>query len=139
MIEFADGTYKNGVPRIWNPIVDVRDVAKAHIKAGVTPEASGRHILVNEEATLLDLGNILRKNFGDQYPFPTKEPPKFILWLIAPMVGFTRKWAIKNVGYQIRLDNSYSKKDLGMTYIPLEKTVKDHFQQILDDGLLEGK
>jgi nucleoside-diphosphate-sugar epimerase len=139
MIEFADGTYKSGVPRIWNPMVDVRDVAMAHIKAGVTPEASGRHILVSEEATLLDLGKILRKNIGDQYPFPTKEPPKFLLWLIAPMIGFTRKWAIKNVGYQIRLDNSYSKKDLGMTYIPLEKTVKDHFQQILDDGLLEGK
>jgi hypothetical protein len=24
-----------------------------------------------------------------------------------------------------------------MSYIPLEQTVKEHFQQILDDGLLE--
>ena len=139
MIEFADGTYKNGVPRLWNPMVDVRDVAKAHIKAGFTPEAKGRHILFSEEATLLDLGKILRKNFGDQYPFPTKEPPKLLFWLIAPMFGFTRKWTTKNVGYKISFDNSYSKKDLGMTYLPLEQTVKDHFQQILDDGLLAKK
>jgi hypothetical protein len=55
------------------------------------------------------------------------------------MFGFTRKWTTKNVGYKISFDNSYSKKDLGMTYLPFEKTVKDHFQQILDDGLLMGK
>ena len=27
MIEFGDGTYKNGVPQLWSGIVDVRDVA----------------------------------------------------------------------------------------------------------------
>ena len=138
MIQFADGTYKRGVPELWNGMVDVRDVAKAHIKAGFTPEANGRHILVSEEATLLDLGKILRKNFGDQYPFPTKEPPKPLFWLISPMFGFTRKWVTKNVGCKISFDNSYSKENLGITYMPLDKTVKDHFQQILDDGLLDS-
>jgi dihydroflavonol-4-reductase len=138
MIQFADGTYKMGVPELWNGMVDVRDVAKAHIKAGSTPEANGRHILVSEDATLLDLGKILRKNFGDQYPFPTKEPPKPLFWLISPMFGFTRKWVTKNVGCKISFDNSYSKENLGITYIPLEQTVKDHFQQILDDGLLDS-
>jgi len=138
MIQFADGTYKMGVPELWNGMVDVRDVARAHIKAGFTPEANGRHILVSQEATLLDLGKILRNNFGDQYPFPTKEPPKPLFWLISPMFGFTRKWVAKNVGCKIRFDNSYSKENLGITYMPLEQTVKDHFQQILDDGLLDS-
>ena len=41
MIQFGDGTYKAGVAELWNGIVDVRDVASAHIKAGYTPEASG--------------------------------------------------------------------------------------------------
>ena len=138
MIQFADGTFKMVVPEFWNGMADVRDVAKAHIKAGFTPEANGRHILVSEEATLLDLGKILRKNFGDQYPFPTREPPKPLFWLISPMFGFTRKWVTKNVGCKISFDNSYSKENLGITYIPLEQTVKDHFQQILDDGLLDS-
>jgi len=52
------------------------------------------------------------------------------------MRGFTRKYASKNVGIQIKFDNSYSKKDLSMSYIPIEQTVKEHFQQLLDDGLL---
>jgi hypothetical protein len=41
------------------------------------------------------------------------------------------------VGYHARFDNSYGKADLGMSYIPFEQTVKEHFQQILDDGLLQ--
>jgi len=136
MIKFGDGTYKTGVAELWNGIVDVRDVAAAHIKAGYTPEASGRHIIVSGEATLLDLANMLRKHFGEDYPFPRKQVPKFLFWLIAPMRGFTRKYASRNAGIPIKFDNSYSKTDLSMSYIPIEQTVKEHFQQLLDDGLL---
>lgn len=136
LIQFGDGTYKTGVPEMWNSIADVRDVASAHVKAGYTPEASGRHIVANEVATLLDLARILRKHFGDGYPFPRMQVPKFLFWLIAPMQGFTRKFVSNNIGFQIKIDNSYSKTDLNMSYIPIEQTVKEHFQQILDDGLL---
>jgi len=136
MIQFGDGTYKMGVPELWNGIVDVRDVATAHIKAGYTPEASGRHIITSGEATLLDIANILLKHFGDDYPFPRRQVPKFLFWLLAPMKGFTRKYASRNAGIQIKFDNSYSKTDLNMSYIPIDQTVKEHFQQLLDDGLL---
>jgi len=136
MLQMGDGTYKAGVPELWNGIADVRDVASAHIKAGYRPEASGRHIIVSGEATLLDIANILRKHFGDDYPFPRKQVPKLLFWLIAPMRGFTRKYVIRNAGIQIKFDNSYSKKDLGISYTPIEQTVKNHFQQIIDDGLL---
>jgi nucleoside-diphosphate-sugar epimerase len=137
MIQFGDGTYRAGVPELWNGIVDVRDVASAHIKAGFRPKARGRHIIVSGEAKLLDLANILRKNFGGSYPFPRRQAPKFMFWLIAQRLGYTRKYVSRNVGHQIKFDNSYSKGDLGMSYIPIEQTVKDHFQQILDDGLLD--
>ncbi|MGD9228831.1 MAG: NAD-dependent epimerase/dehydratase family protein [Desulfobacterales bacterium] len=136
MIDFGNGTYKRGVPELWNGIVDIRDVAKAHIKAGFTPEASGRHIVVNKVLTLLDIANIIRKHFGDDYPLPRSKAPKFFFWLIAPMMGYSRKYVTKNVGIKIKFDNSYSKKDLNISYIPIEETIKDHFQQILDDGLL---
>ncbi len=136
MIQFGNGTFKTGVPKLHKGIVDVRDVASAHIKAGYTPEASGRHIVVCGEATLLDIANILRKHFGDDYSFPRRQAPKFLFWLIAPMMGYTRKYVSRNVDIQIKLNNSYSKTDLSMSYIPIEQTVKEHFQQILDDGLL---
>lgn len=138
MIQFGDGTYKTGAPALWNGIVDVRDVASAHIKAGYTPEASGRHIIVGEVASLLDIANIMHKHFGDSYPFPRRQAPKPVFWLIAPIFGFTRKYVSRNIGIQIKFDNSYSKEKLGMSYIPIEQTVKEHFQQILDDGLLDN-
>ena len=124
---------------MWTGMVDVRDVASAHIKAGFTENASGRHIIVSEETTLMGIADILRKHFGDSYPFPRREAPKFLLWLIAPMLGFTRKYASRNVGYPLKFDNSYSKKDLGMSYIPIEQSIKECFQKILDDGLLDKK
>jgi nucleoside-diphosphate-sugar epimerase len=136
MIQFGDGTYKMGCPEFYNGIVDVRDVASAHIKAGFTPTASGRHIIVSGVASLPEMAVMLRKHF-EGYPFPQRLVPKSMFWLMAPMYGFTRKYVSRNVGYLLRFDNSYSKEDLGMTYIPIEQTVKDHFQQILDDGLLD--
>ncbi|MDJ0811376.1 MAG: aldehyde reductase [Desulfobacterales bacterium] len=136
MLEFGNGTYKSGVPQLWTSIVDVRDVARAHVKAGFTPEARGRHILVSGERTLLDLALILRDKFGDDYPFPRREAPKSIFWLIAPLYGRTRKYVSLNVGIPIRFDNRYSQKDLGISYRPVEQTVQEHFQQIVDNGLL---
>jgi nucleoside-diphosphate-sugar epimerase len=115
----------------------VRDVASAHIKAGFTPSASGRHIIASGEARLVDLANILRKHFAERYPLPRRQAPKFVFWLMAPMFDFNREYVSRNVGYPVKIDNSYSKADLGMAYIPIEQTVKEHFQQILDDGLLK--
>lgn len=137
IIAFGKGAYKTGVPQTCYPTVDVRDTALAHVKAGFTPKASGRHIVSNKELSLLEIATILRNHFGDAYPFPQRELPKFLIWLIAPMRGFSRKYVSRNFGHKIKMDNAYSKADLSMSYRPMEQTLIDHFQQILDDGLLE--
>lgn len=136
MVQFGDGTYKSGVPALYSGIVDVRDAAAAHIKAGFNLRASGRHIVVNEVLTLFDIAAILRRHFGNAYPFPRRQAPKFVFWLIAPLLGYTRQFVSRNVGIPIAFDNAYSKRDLDMAYIPVEETVREHFQQIIDDGLL---
>ncbi len=137
MVQFGDGTFKTGVPELWNGIVDVRDVAAGHIKAGYTPSAGGRHILVSGEARLIDIARMLHENFGDTYPFPKRQAPKALFWLISPSYGYSRKFVSRNVGFRIKFDNSYSKTDLGISYIPIEQTVKEHFKQIMDDGMLK--
>jgi nucleoside-diphosphate-sugar epimerase len=120
-------------------VVDVRDVARAHIQAGFTPEASGRHIVSAGEITLLEIGRILREHFGNRYPFPQKAAPKFLVYLLAPLLGITRAFVKKNVGYHIRFDNTYSIKDLNLSYRSFKETVVDHFQQLVDDGLVPKK
>lgn len=138
MHQVASGKFKTGVPGGKMAFVDVRDVAKAHILAGFTPTASGRHICVSEHKTFLDLANIIRDKYP-KYPLPNGFVPKWLFWLIAPAIGFTRKYVKRNVGIDLNLDNSYIKKDLVINFIPFEKTIIDHFEQMLSDGMIKRK
>ena len=136
IMRLSDGTFRLGVPQLWLPIVDVRDVAQAHYNAAFLPEVSGRHIVVAGEVTLLDISNCLQKTFGTKFPFPKRQVPKSLMWLAAPMYDITRTFVCRNVGYPITMSNRCSREHLDMSYRPIDQTVIDHFQQILDDGLL---
>jgi nucleoside-diphosphate-sugar epimerase len=135
MIQLAAGKFKTGVPSGTMSFVDVRDVAQAHILAGFTPNASGRHICSADEKSFLDMADVIRASHPE-FPLPKKFVPKWLFSLIAPMVGFTRKYVKLNVGFDLRMDNSYIKKDLGLEFLPFEKTINDHFQQLLTDGII---
>jgi hypothetical protein len=89
--------------------------------------------------SFLEIGRVLRENFGGRYPFPRRELPKFVVWLAAPMSGITFKYVAANVGYPLRFDNSRARTKLGMEFRPPETTVIEHFQQLLDDGLVKKK
>ncbi|MFN4150985.1 MAG: NAD-dependent epimerase/dehydratase family protein, partial [Candidatus Sericytochromatia bacterium] len=58
MISMGNGKYATGVPELYFSIVDVRNVAKAHVNAAIKPEAKGRYILVNKVLQMLDISNI---------------------------------------------------------------------------------
>jgi nucleoside-diphosphate-sugar epimerase len=135
MRNFGDGTFKNGMIDMWYGIVDVRDVAQAHLNAAFQPDARGRYIISNRSASLIDIAEILRWEFGGHYTFPKRKVPKIILWLFPSAFGFTRRYVANNVGVSLELDNSRSKDGLGMSYRPVEATVREHFQQILEQGL----
>ena len=134
--DLADGTLRTGVPVLEFGVVDVRDVAQAHIKAGFTPSASGRHIAVSESLTLMAMVDILKQRFGRRYPFPMMVAPKAIVWLIAPLQGFSRKFVSLNVGHPLKFDNSYTRRDLGLEFRAGAQTLIDHFQQMIDDGIV---
>jgi nucleoside-diphosphate-sugar epimerase len=138
MKQFADGSLKR-VPELAFGVVDVRDVARAHIQAGYGDAVKGRYLLTHREMTFLEMGAVLRAKFGSAYPFPRSRVPKWMAWLVAPMVGLTRKFVSQNVGYPISLDNSRSIRELGVTYRPTEDSLVEHFQQLLDDGIVERR
>jgi nucleoside-diphosphate-sugar epimerase len=139
MKQLGNGTMKMGVPKLTMGVVDVRDVAMAHLKAGFTSSANGRHIVSARDMTMLDMGTTLRAHFGDQYPFPRKITPKAVVWLAAPFVGLTRSFVSRNVGYPLRFDNSRGRRELGLEYRAAEQTLTEHFQQMLDDGVLRRR
>jgi nucleoside-diphosphate-sugar epimerase len=138
MLSLMSGRYKRGVPDRYFGVVDVRDVAIAHLLAGTVSAASGRHILVADTLTVLEITNILRKKYGD-YPLPKRNAPRPFLYLFALFQGIPLKNIKLNVGIPIKFDNSYSRKDLGIEYTPVEKTLHDHAAQIIESGLLKKK
>ena len=55
-----------GYPNLWIPIVDVRDVADAHIRAMTSDDAAGRRLLLSSgpALSLEQIGAVLRDNLG---------------------------------------------------------------------------
>jgi nucleoside-diphosphate-sugar epimerase len=137
LLQLGDGRRITGVPRLYMGVVDVREVAQAHLLAAFTPEASGRYLLVNQDMTMMDIARILRSEFGSRYLFPRFEVPKAAAWLVGPLFGpVTREFISKNVGHPLKIDNSRSRA-IGVNYRPVAETLVEHFRQLVSDGLLK--
>ena len=137
--QFGDGTMKPGAPHIGFGVVDVRDLAEAHFKAACTPEAQGRYIISGHNTDFPSMAEALIDKFGNDYPIPHKVMPKWLVWLVGPMVNkaMTRKWVSRNVNLPWKGDNSKGVRDLGMKYRPMKESMIDFFQQMIDSGQLQ--
>ncbi|KAK9360979.1 hypothetical protein V1504DRAFT_406804 [Lipomyces starkeyi] len=94
--------------------VDVRNVAEAHVLALETPEAENqRYFVVADKYSYKDICGILLKNFPE-------------LSGKVPTEGGILTKKIFDV------DNSKSKKDLGIEYISLEQSIVDLTKQFID-------
>ena len=132
------GDMKMGAPKIGMGLVDVRDVAEAHYKAGFTPNAQGRYITAAHNSDFLEMGTVLLPKYGDSFPLPKKALPKWLLMLVGPMTNklFTRNFIRKNVNVPWKADNSKIKNELGMQFRPMQETMEDSFQNLIEEGIL---
>ena len=137
----GDGQMKMGAPKIGVGIVDVRDVAEAHYRAGFTPEAKGRYITSAHETDFLEMGTVLLPKYGNKFPLPKKALPKWLLMIVGPMTNklLTRKFIRNNVNIPWKADNSKIKKELGMSFRSLKETMEDSFQVLIDENILKAK
>ncbi|MEX1132982.1 MAG: NAD-dependent epimerase/dehydratase family protein [Flavobacteriales bacterium] len=135
------GEMKMGAPKIGIGLVDVRDVAEAHFKAGYTPSAKGRYITSAHATDFLEMGTVLLPKYGDRFPLPKKALPKWLLMVVGPFTNklFTRSFIRKNVDVPWNADNSKIKKELGMSFRPMKETMEDSFQNLIDEGILNAK
>ncbi|MGM0613206.1 MAG: SDR family oxidoreductase [Bacteroidota bacterium] len=139
MISFLNGEFKMGVPELYFGVVDVRDVAQAHVNAALNENAEGRYIMVSETKSTLDMAKILQNHLGNSYPIPKKKLPKAMLYLAGPFAGFSRKFIKKNIGIPVYFDNSRAKRQLDIDYTPVDKALKEQADQVIQDGLLKKK
>ncbi|KZT23559.1 NAD(P)-binding protein [Neolentinus lepideus HHB14362 ss-1] len=111
---YLSGAKERLAPRgILSNFVDVRDVAEAHIKAATLPGAAGqRYILSAGVFSDLLIASAIKKTC-----------PKYADKL--PKEGWDLKETTRH-----EPDNTKSRNELGITYIPLEKSVADTVESI---------
>ncbi|MDF1618484.1 NAD-dependent epimerase/dehydratase family protein [Petrocella sp. FN5] len=130
------GEFRTGVPHLEYVFSDIRDIATGHIRAAFTEEAKGRYIIANENGSFIKMAKIIKHYYGKRYKMPVGKVPKFIVWVIAPMMGLSRQYIKNNVGYKLKADNSRSIIELKMSYRSLETTLIDHIEQLRKDDLI---
>lgn len=139
--QLGDGTMKVGVPNWPLGVVDVRDLAEAHLAAAFTPEARGRYVISGHDASFMALAEALVPRFGDKFALPRRTLPKWLVWLAAPFAdkALTRAMISRNVGYPWHGDNRKSVRELGMQYRSLEETMNDFFAQLVASGAVQAR
>jgi dihydroflavonol-4-reductase len=129
-VDLLKGTYPGIVGLTWG-LVDVRDVATAHVRAMETPAASGRYICAGETASMRTVVGILRKHgWGDRYKLPTIGLDNSIGDLIVRLGSYLQPKGVgsylrTHVGRVPRYDTSKIRRELGVQFRPLEQTLMD--------------
>ncbi|KAL6817687.1 NAD(P)-binding protein [Trichoderma camerunense] len=127
-----EGSDRYGIPNYSYAIVDVRDLAVAHVAAGEKAEANGRYIVSHARSTsMLAMAELVRPFHKQARVLPTRAMPKLLVYLAAPFLNVSKRWADGNLGIDFDLDNKRSKEELHVVYRPLEHTFRDHYLSYL--------
>ncbi|XP_003385061.1 PREDICTED: anthocyanidin reductase ((2S)-flavan-3-ol-forming)-like [Amphimedon queenslandica] len=127
-----------GIPNLYVPYIDVRDVAAGLIAAMEKPEAAGkRYLLANEEPPpYLDMAQAIADEFEPQgYKVPAKPMNKVLLW-VAALLDEGAKLAKSYQGIEIKYNISRMVGELGITPIPYKTCVLDTCYGLIDHGLI---
>ena len=119
-------------------VVDVRDVAAAHIAAMEKSEAAGnRYILSNKMLHMREFAEIIGNEFGSQgYKVPSKNMPKPLVW-VGKLFIPSLKGVYRALGKTIQYNNERMVSDLGIQPRPAEESIIDLCYSLVELGLVK--
>eukprot|EP00879_Flechtneria_rotunda_P012896 GHRR01013469.1.p1 GENE.GHRR01013469.1~~GHRR01013469.1.p1 ORF type:complete len:243 (+),score=52.83 GHRR01013469.1:748-1476(+) len=134
-LDLLSGVMWPCVGRIAMGMVDVRDVARAHVAAMENPAASGRYLINAKSGYLLiDAMRILRQKYPKQW-VPCIVGFNWGVMAFSPLFGLPRDLCAAMLNKQPILNASKAARDLGMTtesYVNPEVTISE-----MADALME--
>lgn len=111
-------------PRFYFGIVDVRDVAQAHLEAWRRPEATGRYLMCAGGRWMQEMAVLLKTAMPDR-KISTRNLPTFLLYLAAL---FDKRLSIQDVrdmaGIQISMEGGRV-ESLGVRYRSIDASIID--------------
>lgn len=125
-----------GCPRLGFTLVDVRDVAAAHRLALDEPKAAGnRYICANEFRWTRDIALVLAEHLtGSGRRIPTRPLPDWLVRIVG-LFDPTIRMITPDLGKRKQFDNSAIRRDLGWQPRPLEQTIADCADGLIERGL----
>ena len=127
-----------GVTKMKLNLVDVRDVARAHLAAMTVPEAAGkRFICVADGIFLPEVAKILAAHFNPLgFKIPTVSVPSWIVRIYALFNRLVRENA-RELGVEPIFDTQRIRTLLGWQPLSLEKTIIDTGESLIRHGLVK--
>jgi len=104
-----------GFPDLFIPIVDVRDVASAHILAISHPKAAGERFLLSNGRPLpmKEIGAIIKEALGEKAGLvPSRSIPSFVLRVVS-LFNAELRTTIPDLGYAKKTSNEKARHVLG--------------------------
>mmetsp|Transcript_25415 Transcript_25415/g.28224 ORF Transcript_25415/g.28224 Transcript_25415/m.28224 type:complete len:350 (+) Transcript_25415:36-1085(+) len=138
MLDCMNGTAA-GLPLMYVPHTDVRDVANAHLLALEKGRDGERYALFNRTCTFHDYAMCMSEEFSPKgYKVVTKKLSRFLVWIgswFNQDADFIRKiWGIKIV-----FKSEKAIEELGMTYIDVKQSIIDTGNSFIEHGLAVKK
>lgn len=116
-------------------MVDVRDVAQAHLEAIKRTEAANhRFMLVENGQFMSNIGKVLHDKYSSQGYNPTnREIPKSLMWL-ASFFNSRADGMYKRWDKQMTFENAKTREMLGIDFIPMEQSVSEMVETMIQTG-----
>jgi dihydroflavonol-4-reductase len=135
LVDLVNGVYPAIISLTWG-LVDVRDVATAHVRAAEVPTASGRYLCAQQPVTMRQIVEWLREaGYGAGTRLPSRRLDNALGNLLVRLDSYRRpagagSYLRTHVGRTPRYDTSKIARELGLTFRPARETVLDTMQDL---------
>jgi len=137
--DLVNGVYPGILSITWG-IVDVRDVAHAHVRAAEVLAAHGRYLLAQDAVSMRTMVGWLREaGYGDGTKLPSRAMDNAVGNLLVRLNSYMQPAGVgsylrTHIGRVPRYDITKARQELGMTLRPTRETVLDTARDLERQG-----
>lgn len=129
IVDLLAGKYPGIIDLTWG-MVDVRDVALAHLRAVETPAASGRYLCAGDTVTMREVVGLLRGLDVPGQRLPSLSLDNPVGSLLVRLMSYTQPGGVgsylrSHVGRAPRYDTARIRRDLGISFRDIRQSIVD--------------
>jgi len=141
--DLLSGTYP-GVMALNFCMVDVCDVARAHVLALDKSDAEGRYICFSEAMTMGEIVDFLREAGYSNYRLPRRDMRAGWISSLVKLLSYTQPsgagdFIRSHLGKTMRISNEKICAELGVEFRPVRETLVDAVEDLIRQGHLQKK